>query len=126
MSLIERGRCCLRAVERAALLAALPGLASELNTALVPPRTRRPPAVVTPTPPASPAPRVDRSMPIEALPNALRFSEVADYLGIHHGTARGMADRGELATIQCGRLRRVTRNSLARFLDGRGRDQVGA
>jgi excisionase family DNA binding protein len=54
-------------------------------------------------------------MPIEALPCAMRFSEVADYFDITEGTARGMAERGELETIQCGRLRRVTRDDISVF-----------
>jgi excisionase family DNA binding protein len=130
LSRLEHGRVLIRAVERAALLRALPGLDGRLQ--LVDPHagvtkhaprdtpTRDDVALVDLTP------RVSRSTPFSALPDLLRVPETATYLDCSSGVVRSAITAGKLDAIRLGRLLRVRRSSLQEFLDGRGRDEVVA
>jgi excisionase family DNA binding protein len=123
LSLIERGRAMRRPSETTALLRALPGLASELDArsgadAL----RRRRPAVVKPVPPTDWEPRVLRATRMASLPDLLRVSEASVYCDVGNGAIYGAIEAGKLEAVRVGRLIRVTRDSLQRFLAGQAGD----
>jgi excisionase family DNA binding protein len=67
------------------------------------------PPVLTPT--------IDRSTPIELLPQLLRISEAASWADCSEGVLYEEIKRGRLAHVKLGRLLRVPRNALAAWLD---------
>jgi excisionase family DNA binding protein len=56
---------------------------------------------------------ITRQTPLEDLPEYLRVSEVAAWLGIGRGLAYSLVEQGKLPSVKLGRLVRVRREGLA-------------
>lgn len=60
------------------------------------------------------------------IPPAGTVAQVAEVLGVHPHTVRNLIDRGELAHVRVGRLIRIPRHAVVRFLEREPTEEVMA
>jgi excisionase family DNA binding protein len=66
-------------------------------------------------------PRVSRFTSLEEIPQLVTVAELARFLGVGRGKAYDLVRRGEVEHVRLGRLVRIPRVAIARFVDaGKG------